>query len=133
MPVRFRSVDAVWSGLRATSRQYRRRRWHMTAIVIMLAAGIGASTAVFSLLHQVLLEPTGIADPSRLVEVYQTTPPRMAKMGITVLGGFPFAGMLEQRAQNRAFRAMAMTSAEHLGFVVGRQEAQRIRVEFVSA
>ena len=129
----FETLDWIQSGLRATFRQSNRRRWHLATIVIMLALGIAGSTAVFSFLYQILLQPTRIAEPSRLVEVHQTTPPRDARFGITILGGLPFAGMQEQRAQNRAFAGIAIATNEHLGLVVTGQEARRVRTEFVSA
>ncbi len=126
-------VDSVQRDTVFALRYCHRRRWHVAAIVVMLAAGIGGSTAVFSFLYQVLLQPTGIVEPSRLVEVYQTTPPRDAARGISVFGGLPFAGMQQQRAENHALAKVAMTTDEYLGLVVGEQEARRVRAEFVSA
>ena len=38
-------------------------------VVIMLAVGIGATTAVYSLFHQVLIEPLPVHEPERLVNL----------------------------------------------------------------
>src|SRR5690606_12655641 len=39
------------------------------AIIAMLAIGIGATTAIFSLFHQVLVEPLPVPEPDRLVNI----------------------------------------------------------------
>ncbi len=44
------------------------------AVIVMLAVGIGATTAVFSLFYQVLLEPLPVPEPERLVELNVPNP-----------------------------------------------------------
>lgn len=41
------------------------------AAVLVLAVGVGASTAVFSVLHGVMLRPLGLPHPEELVRVYE--------------------------------------------------------------
>ncbi len=53
--------------LRLTLRRFRQNPTFTLAIVLTLALGIGATTAIFSLVEGVLLRPLPFKDPDRLV------------------------------------------------------------------
>jgi predicted permease len=69
-------IRAVVSGVRSDARQavraLRRTPGFTAVVVATLALGIGATTAVFSVLHEALLRPLPYADPGRLVRLYMT-------------------------------------------------------------
>ena len=64
-------------------RGLRRQPLFTLVTVLTLAVGIGANTAIFSLLYQVLLRPLPYANADRLVFVWNTYP----------LMGLPQAGV----------------------------------------
>jgi putative ABC transport system permease protein len=52
-------------------------------IVLVLALGIGANTAVFSIVHDVILKPLPFRNPSKLLVVWDTYLPQFSKVGIS--------------------------------------------------
>jgi predicted permease len=64
---------ATGTDLRAASRRLLRAPGFATVVVLTLALGVGANSAIFTVLHAVLLDPLPYADPSRLVRVYETS------------------------------------------------------------
>src|SRR5262245_43960 len=64
-------ISTLAQDLRHTWRTWRRTPVLALAAILTLALGVGANTAVFSLVHGVLLKPLPYPDANRLVEVFE--------------------------------------------------------------
>src|SRR5258708_6178820 len=61
--------------VRYAFRMLARRPGFTAAVIVTLGIGIGANTAIFSLVHAVLLRPLTFRDPERLVIAWDFQPP----------------------------------------------------------
>ena len=62
--------------VRQALRLVRQQPVFSAAVILMLALGIGATTAIFTVVRGVLLRPLALNDPDRIVEVYAAIPHR---------------------------------------------------------
>ena len=60
-------MDMLARDIRFALRSLGRRPWFAAAVTLMLAVGIGANAAIFSVVDAVLLRPLPIAEPERMV------------------------------------------------------------------
>jgi hypothetical protein len=78
-------LDGLWRDLRHAVRQLRRSPAFTAAAVMTLALGIGATTAIFTLVQQVMLKSLPVAKPQELWRIGD-------KMHCCTWGGYTQAG-----------------------------------------
>jgi predicted permease len=97
------------------------------AAILTLALGIGANTAIFSVVYAVLLKPLPFRSPGQLVRVFEAND----RAGIPA-EGCSYAEFQEWRRQNHVFSGMAGATAHELT-LTGRGEPTAVRVGDVTA
>src|SRR5688500_8517818 len=89
-------------------------------IVLSLAIGIGANTAIFSVVNALLLKPLPYPEPDRLVVLWLRSP------GINIPQDWPSPGQyIDLRTENRSFDEMSISQGRS-GTLLGIGEAQRV-------
>jgi predicted permease len=98
-------LEDLWKDLHYGERVLMKNPGFSAIAIVTLALGIGASTAIFSVVDSVLLRPLPYQHPDRLVQVWETN----TKQGYSrnVVNPINF---LDWRDQNRAFTSMAAIS-----------------------
>ena len=113
--------------LRSAVRSFAKAPLFLLVAVGTLALGIGANTAVFSVINTLLLRPLPYADPSRLVTVWEVTP-----LGKDNVSGSP-ANYLDWQETSTSFDAMAAVSNTFRTTLAGRGEPEELPMQYVTA
>src|SRR5438552_16963444 len=93
-------MPTLWDDVRFAARSLRKSASFTSLAVIVLAVGIGATSAIFSLIDSTLVRPLPFADPQRLVMLWEH-PPGYARNRVSPLN------FLDWSEQNRVFEAMS--------------------------
>jgi predicted permease len=112
-------IDNLRHDLRYAVRSYARAPSFTLVILMTLALGIGASTAIFSLVNGILLQPLPLADPDRLVYANEVN-----STGDRISIAWP--NFLDWRARARSFESLAL-SRDESSTLTGTERAQRLR------
>jgi predicted permease len=123
-------LEALWRDMRFSLRSMRRTPAVTLAVVATLAIGIGANTAVFSVVNGILIKPLPFPDAGRLVTVAHGAP-GLRLSDSSDVGSSLFLYFIE-REQNRTFEGVGLLG-QGTGTVTGRGEPEQVRRLFVTA
>jgi putative ABC transport system permease protein len=119
-------VDSMGKDVRFALRSLGRTPGFTVAIVLTLALGIGASTAIFSIVRGVLLRPLPYVDPEHLVRIWEVSP-RGNDHNVVSVGNYT-----SWREQAKSFAVMGAHMAPSSVSFVGDGEPARITVTDVT-
>ncbi len=88
-------MSNAWQDLRYAARILLKSPGFTAVVVLSLALGIGANTAIFSLVNAYLLRPMPVDDPDRVVAIYQTA----ARWGQDIRG-MSYPELIDYRKQD---------------------------------
>lgn len=94
-------MDTIWQDLRYGARAALRNPWASALMILTLGLGIGANTAIFSMVNGVLLQPLPYVDGHELMRVQQSWPRTTANaqnLSVLELG--------DMRVSNQTFESL---------------------------
>ena len=112
--------------VRFGARMFRKNPWFMCAAVTVLALGIGANTAIFSLVDAFVLKPLVIRNPAELVGCYSRD------TGKASYRGFSYPDYAELRENGGAFSSLLAHNLAMVGLSEG-DTTRRVFADIVSA
>ena len=94
-------------------------------VVLTLALGIGANTALFSVVNGVLLHPLPYTDPQQLVTLHESKPNFET-------GSISYPNFRDWQRENKTFSAMAISRTSSVG-MTGQGEPEQLSAELISS
>ncbi len=120
-------VDVLMQDIRYALRSLRKNSGFTIVTILTLALGIGANTAIFSVVNGVLLKPLPYANPDRLVTLWETHPTWGPFLTVAP------ANFYDWRQQSASFARMAALDPYPDFILTGRGEPRRLAGAAVTA
>jgi putative ABC transport system permease protein len=117
-----------WQDIRYGARLMRRTPGFAAAAIVTIALGIGATTAMFSVVYGVVLQPLPYRDPDRLVNLWSTA----IKRGLP-RANVGMANVYDWKARNHVFEDIAALRAVANFNLTGQGEPERLNGSRVSS
>src|SRR3954468_17629604 len=118
-------MDIMLQDVRLALRGLLRRPGFTLVAVLTLALGIGANTAIFSVVNAVLIRPIPYPNGERMVTIWGV-------QGTQGQNGVVYADFLDWRAQNHTFDDMGAYRGQSVNFT-GGENPDRLFGMFVSS
>jgi putative ABC transport system permease protein len=120
-------MQTIWQDLRYGARTLAKNKAFTAVAVLTLALGIGANTAIFSVVNAVLLQSVPYKDPGKLVFVWST----MISQGVPISGSAA-PDFREWRTRNHVFEDMVAYTYDNYNVALPGEEPVRVQAAAVS-
>jgi putative ABC transport system permease protein len=115
-------MEALLQDIRYGARMLRKSPVFTLVVIVTLALGIGANTAIFSVINAVLLQPLPFSQPDRVVSIFETS----SRLGTDRETLSP-ANFRDLASQNQVFSSAAVYLRTP-GALTGQGDATRVRI-----
>ena len=121
-------IEYLLQDVRYSARTLSKHPGFAAVAVLTLALGIGANTAIFSVVENVLLRPLPYPHPENLVQIWNTYPPQAPRAPLSP------GDYADWRQQNASFSGMGGYTHISQGFnLTGEGEPRRVLGSYASA
>jgi putative ABC transport system permease protein len=124
--------ESTWRDVRYGIRSLARHRHFTLAAVTTLAVGVGITTAVFSLVNTVLLQPLPYRDADRLVRVVERATPGTSGAPLLRRTSMAWSEVLEWRARSTTLSDLAYTISPPITLMSAPEGSARLSGALVS-
>ena len=126
-------MDELWRNVRYALRGFLSQPGFTCVAVLTLALGVGANTAIFSVVHAVLLRPLPYPAPDRLVRIVEHIPAALSITGQPErVASMAIDEFVEWRERTRTLSHMSLYTSTSMT-LMGRDRAIRLRGARVSS
>jgi putative ABC transport system permease protein len=123
------AIEIFFQDLRYGMRSLLKKPGFTLTAVIALALGIGANTAIFSVINGVLLRSLSYANPDRIVMLWERSVTESRRQTQNVISP---ANFLDWQKQSASFEQMAAVADQRVNLTGGTGEPEEIKAQFVS-
>jgi predicted permease len=118
-------LETLWADVRYGSRMLRKSPGFTTVAILTLTLGIGANTAIFSVVNGVLLNPLPYPQPEQLVGLHESKPNFET-------GAISYPNFRDWQKDNHTFTSIAVSRAYSFS-LTGLGEAEQVQAQFISS
>ncbi len=119
-------MESLWQDIRYGARTLYKNPGFTAVAVLALALGIGANTAIFSVVNELLLRPLPFKDPERIAMLWEVTPEGRHQNTTSR------ANFLQWREQSQSFDGVAAFADRRLN-LTGVGDAEEVSAQLASS
>lgn len=113
-------MNSIWKDIRYALQNMRKNPGFTVVVALSLGLGIGANTAIFTLVNAVFLRPIPVEDPSRLIAIFTTDPSNPGFLPISYLN------YIDYRDKNTVLSGMAVSTQVSVAMQTAAEPQQLI-------